>query len=69
MPILKLNAKFSTFVPLMDKVDSPSTLSFAPTAPSSTKTTSFVIGGSTLTVLRPKVFTVATMRSPLNVML
>ena len=69
MPILKLNAKFSTFVLLMDKVDSPSTLSFAPTVPSSTKTTSFVIGGSTSTVLRPKVFTVATMRSPLNVML
>ena len=69
MPILKLNVKFSTSVPLMVKVVLPSTLSFAPTVPSSTRTTSFVIGGSTLIVVRLKVFIASTMILLLNALL
>ena len=56
MPTPKLTAKYSIFVLLMDKEDLPNTLSFAPTEPYSTKTTSFVIGGSILIVLKPKIF-------------
>ena len=67
--MLKLNAKLSMSVLLMAKVVFPSTPSCAPTAPSSTKDTSFVIGGSTLTVLKPKVSTASTMMLLLNVRL
>ena len=67
MLILKLNVKSSTFVLLMDKVVLPSTLSSVPTVPSLTRTTSSVIGGSTLTVLRLKVFMVSMTKLLLNV--
>ncbi len=63
------NVKSSTSVPLMVKAVLPNIPSFAPTAPSSTKTTSSVTGGSTLIVQRPKVSMVATKRSPLSVTL
>ena len=56
MPIQKLTAKYSTSVLLMDKGDLLNILSSAPTEPYSTKTTSFVIGGLTLIVLKLKTF-------------
>ena len=66
MLIPKPNVKSSIFVLLMVKEDWPSTLSSAPTELFSTKTTLSVIGGSTLTVPRPKVFTASTTRLLLN---
>ena len=56
MLIPKLSVKHSTFVPLMDKVDYQSTLSFALTERSSTKIISFATGGSISIVLKLKNF-------------
>ena len=53
----KLNVKYSIFVLLMDKEALPSIHFFAPMELFSTRTTSFVIGGSILIVLKPKIFT------------
>ena len=69
MLILKLNAKSSTSVLLTDKVVLLNTLSSAPTVPSSTKTTSSVIGGSTLIALKLKTSTASMMTLLLSVML
>merc|ERR1712123_475213 len=69
MPMVKPNAKFSTFAQLMELVVSLSTVSCAPTEPSSTRTTSSVTGGLTLIVLKLKVFSLATMKLLLNVLL
>ena len=69
MPIPRLNAKSSTFAPLTDKVVLPSTPSFALMVLSSTKTTSFVIGGSTLIALRLLTFTASMTTLLLNVLL
>merc|ERR1711956_191847 len=65
-PILKPNAKLSTCVQLMASEVFPNTLSCAPTEPSLTKLISFVIGGLTLIVLKPKDSTVGTTKSQLN---
>ena len=58
MPILLPSAKFSTFVPpILPMRDLIVNGHFCVLmVPSSTKTTSFVIGGLTLTVLKLKVF-------------
>ena len=69
MLIPKLNVKSSIFVLLMVKEALPSTHSSVPTELFSTKTTLSVIGGSTLTVPRPKAFTASMTTLPLNVML
>jgi len=66
MPILKPNAKLSTYAQLMASEVFPNTLSCAPMEPSLTKLISFVIGGLTLIVLKPKDSTVGTMKSLLN---
>ena len=52
MLILRLNAKYFTFVVMMELAGLPNTLFSVPMAPFSTKITSFVTGGSTLTVLK-----------------
>merc|ERR1711892_447536 len=69
MPMVKPNAKFSTFAQLMELVVSLSTASCAPTQPSSTRTTSSVTGGLTLIVLKLKVFSLSMMKLLLNVLL
>merc|ERR1719483_1157114 len=51
MLILKPSARLSTSVPAMGRAASPSTASSVPMEPSSTRTTSSAIGGSTLTAL------------------
>ena len=60
--IPRRSAKCSTFAPTTGRGASADTLSCAPTAPSSTKNTSFVIGGSILTAPRPRLFTASTRR-------
>merc|ERR1711963_328807 len=57
MLIQKPNAKCSTFVLLMELEVLPNIVSCVPMEPSSTRTTSSVTGGSTLTVLKLRVFT------------
>ena len=57
MLILKLSAKSSTSASLMTKEPFQLFLSSAPMEPSSTKTTSSAIGGSTLNALKLKVST------------
>merc|ERR1711976_340919 len=69
MLTVRLNARFSTSVQLMELVVLPSTVSSAPTEPSSTRTTSSVTGGLTLTVLRLRVCTVSMTSTLLSVML
>ena len=69
MPIPRPNAKSSTSAHLTARVVSANTPSFAPTEPSSTRTTSFAIGGSTLTALRLKRSTLSTTTLPVNVLL
>ena len=69
MLIPKLNVKSSIFVLLMVKEALPSTHSSVPTELFSTKTTLSVIGGSTLTVQKPKASTASMTTLPLNVML
>merc|ERR1739848_649454 len=54
---LRPNARYSTSVPLTVSEVWANTPSSAPTVPSSTRTTSSVTGGSTLTVPRPRTFT------------
>ena len=66
MPMLRLIAKPSTFVPLTAKVVSPNTLSCVLMEPSLTKDISSVIGGLTLIALKPRVFTEEMMKSVLN---
>ena len=66
MPILKPNAKLSTCAQLMASEVFPNTLSCALMEPSLTKLISFVIGGLTLIVLKPKDSTVGTTKSLLN---
>merc|ERR1711892_976303 len=68
MPMEKPNAKFSTFVQLMVLVVFPNTASCAPTEPFSTRTTSSVTGGLTLTVLKLKAFSLSMMTLLLNVL-
>jgi len=55
--MLRLSARSSTFAPLMDRAVLPSTPSSAPTEPSSTRTTSSAIGGSTSTAPKLRVST------------
>ena len=69
MLIPKLNVKSSIFVLLMVKEALPSTHSSVPTELFSTKTTLSVIGGSTLTVQKPKASTASMTTLLLNVML
>ena len=57
MPILKQNARSSTFASLMTKEPFQLFLSSAPMEPSSTRTTSSAIGGSTLNALKLKIYT------------
>merc|ERR1712083_890803 len=61
--ILKPSARCSTSVLLMARVVCPSTASSVPMAPSSTRTTSSVTGGLTLTALKLKVSTLSMMIS------
>ena len=56
MPTLKPIAKHSTYAPLMDLEVLPNTPSFAQMEPSSTKSTSSVIGGLTSIAQKPKAF-------------
>merc|ERR1711963_1084384 len=57
MLILKPNVKHSTSVLLMELVVLPNTASFVPMEPYSTRTTSSVTGGSTLTVPQLRIST------------
>merc|ERR1712227_91833 len=61
MLMVRLSVKFSTSVLLMELEVLPSTASCAPTEQSSTRTTSSVTGGSTLTALRLKDSTLSMM--------
>merc|ERR1719215_2345281 len=61
------NARCSTFVLPTAWAVLVSIASCAPTEPSSTRTTSSATGGTTLTVLKPKICTAVTTRSPPNV--
>ena len=63
MPTLRPSAKSSTSALLTARVALPSTLSSAPMEPSSTRTTSFAIGGSTLTAQKLRASTPWTKRS------
>merc|ERR1739845_119516 len=63
----RLNAKFSTSVQLMELVALPSTAFSVPMVPSSTRTTSSVTGGSILTALKLRVFTLSMMKLLLSV--
>merc|ERR1712233_20124 len=56
-PTVRLSARSSTSVPLMEPVVFPSTASSVPTEPSSTRTTSSATGGSTLTAPPPRTST------------
>merc|ERR1719290_607161 len=69
MPILRLNVKHSTFAQLMELEVWPSTASSVLMVHSSTRTTSSVIGGSTLTAPLLRIFTLSTMKLLLNVKL
>ena len=64
--IPRRSAKCSTFARTMDKEVSANTRSCVPTEPSSTKNTSFVIGGSTSTAQKLKLFTASTRKLPRN---
>ena len=64
--IPRRSAKCSTSARTMDKEVSANTRSCVPTEPSSTKNTSFVIGGSTSTALKLKLFTASTRKLPRN---
>merc|ERR1719219_771958 len=64
----KLSARFSIFAQLMELEVWPSTASSAPTEPSSTRTTSSAIGGSTSTVLKQRTSILSMMISLLNVL-
>ena len=59
--ILRQSAKFSTFALTTALAVCPPTPSSVPTAPSSTRTTSSVTGGSTLTVAKLKISTLSMM--------
>merc|ERR1712020_583073 len=69
MLILRLNVKHSIFAQLMELEVWLSTASSVLMVHSSTRTTSSVIGGSTLTAPLLKIFTLSTMKSLLNVKL
>merc|ERR1711976_1115182 len=69
MLTVRQSVRYSTSVQLMELVVWPSTASSAPTEPSSTRTTSSVTGGLTLTVLRLRVCTVSMTSTLLSVML
>merc|ERR1712117_396069 len=69
MLIQKLNAKLSTSVPLMVPEALPSTASCVPTEPFSTRTTSSVTGGLTLTAPPLKSCTASMTNTLLSVML
>merc|ERR550532_619472 len=58
------SARLSTSAQLTEPVASPSTVSSAPTEPSSTRTTSSATGGSTSTAPPPRTSTASMMRSP-----
>merc|ERR1719215_1167583 len=62
----RLSARLSTSAQLTGPEVSPSTASSAPTEPSSTKTTSFATGGSTLTAPPLRISTASMTRSPLR---
>ena len=62
MLILKPNVKHSTSVLLMELVVLPNTASFVPMEPYSTRTTSSVTGGSTLTVPQLRISTASMTR-------
>ena len=66
MLTLRLNVKHSTFAQLMELEVWPSTASSVLMVQSSTRTTSSVTGGSTLTVLKLKVSTPSMMTLPLK---
>ena len=66
MQIWKPNVKLSTSVPVMGKAASPSTASSVLMELSSTRTTSYVTGGSTWTALSPKAFMRGTWKSKLK---
>merc|ERR1712224_733071 len=68
MLMVRLSARSSISAQLMELEVWPSTASSAPTEPSSTRTTSSVIGGSTSTVLKLRIFTLSMMTSLLNVL-
>merc|ERR1719431_504722 len=67
MLTLRRSAKPSTFAQLMELEVWPSTASCVPTEPSSTRTTSSAIGGSTLTARLLRNSTLSMMRLLLNV--
>merc|ERR1711976_942341 len=69
MLTVRLSARFSTSVQLMELVVLPSTVSGAPRGKTSTRTTSSVTGGLTLTVLRLRVCTVSMTSTLLSEML
>merc|ERR1712008_603814 len=69
MLTLRLNVKHSTFAQLMELEVWPSTASSVLMVHSSTRTTSFVTGGSTLTAPLPRISTLSMMKSQPNVML
>merc|ERR1719481_613449 len=69
MLTLRLNVKHSTFAQLMELEVWPSTASSVLMVHSSTRTTSSVIGGSTLTAPLLRIFTLSMMKSLLNVKL
>merc|ERR1712020_501850 len=69
MLILRLSVKHSIFAQLMELEVWPSTASSVLMVHSSTRTTSSVIGGSTLTAPLLKIFTLSTMKLLLNVKL
>merc|ERR1712154_249637 len=69
MLTLRLSVKHSIFAQLMELEVWPSTASSVLMVHSSTRTTSSVIGGSTLTAPLLKIFTLSTMKLLLNVKL
>merc|ERR1712128_192075 len=69
MLTLRLNVKHSTFAQLMELEVWPSTASSVLMVHSSTRTTSSVTGGSTLTAPLPRISTLSMMKLLLNVKL
>merc|ERR1712123_403107 len=69
MLTLRLNVKHSTFAQLMELEVWPSTASSVLMVHSSTRTTSFVTGGSTLTAPLPRISTLSMTTLLLNVKL
>merc|ERR1711892_1216214 len=69
MLTLRLNVKYSTFAQLMELEVWPSTASSVLMVHSSTRTTSSVTGGSTLTAPLPRISTLSMMKLLLNVKL